>query len=669
MAIFVALIFQVLFVFFAMVVNIGLIVHDKINLQNAVDLGAYYAAQRQAEMFNEIAHINYQLRQDYKLLAWRSRVLGAIGRKSHPQRYQGPVQDIMWKDPEDPDPKNSEFPGICVMHNYWEESRSRSAVENLCKNRPNYSIPEIPAVKVVPLTLPFNNIIKAIVEGYREEYKGVCNAAGPLNWVFAAQLLYAFRESGAVRKGMARALAINSSDTLESGAFRDLEVQSVRAGVETTIRKNLTAANRDSLEPVTMINGLNYGPCAQNVNGYPYWLREISIDPVMIYLNMFESSGCKSQLMPLMYIPGTVGPDGKMVAGRFDVIKNFDPSGDLRTVATQEPNIGDLRHSSRGFEKNPWCMAYVGVKARTAPRKPFAPFGQPISLEARAFAQPFGGRIGPWDKGGWAPGGQFSSGLPTDALAVPRTIPGVGLDRNDNPLFVPNYSRFPGDTLGLRSSLAMASTRNVLFTSIANGQVLALGHYSHLPQIATQGDVLAWNQNLNSAPFERLAEASAITPDLFDATYYSIEPDYYGNYFARNTRMDRFIGIPEISDLGSRKLDPRLQAYGVRDQIKQAFGLQALDPDVYWAIRSPAHLLTGWNQQGAVDYSFPDEFGKCAMAPEQRDPATVGDCIAGGRVGYSVRFVHKDFLLFPKHQLGGSDQALGPILNPPPVDF
>ncbi|HEX4922761.1 MAG TPA: pilus assembly protein TadG-related protein, partial [Bdellovibrionales bacterium] len=40
MALFVALLFQILFVFFAMVVNVGLLVHDKINLQNSVDLGA-----------------------------------------------------------------------------------------------------------------------------------------------------------------------------------------------------------------------------------------------------------------------------------------------------------------------------------------------------------------------------------------------------------------------------------------------------------------------------------------------------------------------------------------------------------------------------------------------------------------------------------------------------
>ncbi|NJL25348.1 MAG: hypothetical protein HC902_09325 [Calothrix sp. SM1_5_4] len=68
-AIFVALMFNVLFVFFAMAINIALVVHDKINLQNSVDLAAYYAASKQAELLNAIAHENYAIRQSYKLLA------------------------------------------------------------------------------------------------------------------------------------------------------------------------------------------------------------------------------------------------------------------------------------------------------------------------------------------------------------------------------------------------------------------------------------------------------------------------------------------------------------------------------------------------------------------------------------------------------------------------
>ena len=75
LSIFVVLIFQALFILFAMSLNVALVVHDKINLQNSVDIAAYYGAMKQAEMMNAIAHINYQIRQSWKLLVWRYRVL------------------------------------------------------------------------------------------------------------------------------------------------------------------------------------------------------------------------------------------------------------------------------------------------------------------------------------------------------------------------------------------------------------------------------------------------------------------------------------------------------------------------------------------------------------------------------------------------------------------
>src|SRR5688500_17817747 len=78
-AIFVALIFQVVFVFFALMINVGLLIHHKINLQHSTDLAAYYGTMKQAEQFNAIAHINFQMRQAWKLLTWRYRVLGTFG--------------------------------------------------------------------------------------------------------------------------------------------------------------------------------------------------------------------------------------------------------------------------------------------------------------------------------------------------------------------------------------------------------------------------------------------------------------------------------------------------------------------------------------------------------------------------------------------------------------
>ena len=67
-AIFIALMFNVLFVFFAMAINVALVVHDKINLQNSADLAAYYAASKEAELFNVMAHENYAIRQSWKVL-------------------------------------------------------------------------------------------------------------------------------------------------------------------------------------------------------------------------------------------------------------------------------------------------------------------------------------------------------------------------------------------------------------------------------------------------------------------------------------------------------------------------------------------------------------------------------------------------------------------------
>lgn len=663
LAIFVALIFQVLFVFFAMVINIGLIIHDKINLQNAVDLGAYYAAQRQAEMLNEIAHINYQIRQDYKLLAWRTRVLGTMGRPGHPMDPTEAATEVPYND------FTATAPSMCIAHPMWLESQQVSATENLCMRRPGPEgqIPQIPPVKVLPFTLPITTQVSRLVDNLRESFKTRCKGAGPINWAFASQMLYAFRISGSIRKQMIRSLSLNLNSEIVPGGFFDQRIKSVLSGVQETIRTNFTQANRNGVVNIEVLNGLPRGPCGQIVNQFPFWLREISIDPVVAYMNFDDSGGnCTPQSTAMMNVPGSNG-----IPGDGNVINSIDPTGVLRLIATIEGPVGDPKHSSRGFEKNPWCMAYVGVKARTRPRKPFAPFGAPVTLEARAFAQPFGGRIGPWDKTGWPVNGQFSEGPPTDQLAVPRTLPGTGPDRTDM-IFLPNYSRFPGDTLGLKSRLAMAAAR----PSIGRGATpFTLNFYSHFTGLPGHRDTLAWDIRNNTEPPIRSAEIAVVSPDLFDATYYSVDADYYRNYFqlSDTAPLPRFQDVQPISDFGSRMDVPTMRSFTVKDQINQLAQKSPLLPAVFWVIRNPAHLLTGWSPRGAIDFGFPEEdFGRCRTTPAPlggKDPPTTGDCVNGGRVGYSVRLVHRDYLYFPEHALGGSNPAVGPILNPPPESF
>jgi len=70
MAILIALAFGLLFLLIAMVVNIGFLVATKINLQNATDLAAYAGAAQQARYLSEIGKWNYEMRRNYKAMAF-----------------------------------------------------------------------------------------------------------------------------------------------------------------------------------------------------------------------------------------------------------------------------------------------------------------------------------------------------------------------------------------------------------------------------------------------------------------------------------------------------------------------------------------------------------------------------------------------------------------------
>jgi hypothetical protein len=58
--------FILLFSLLAITLNIGIYIHDKINLQNSADLGAYAGASEQARLMQEIGYANYEIRQLYK---------------------------------------------------------------------------------------------------------------------------------------------------------------------------------------------------------------------------------------------------------------------------------------------------------------------------------------------------------------------------------------------------------------------------------------------------------------------------------------------------------------------------------------------------------------------------------------------------------------------------
>lgn len=665
MAIFLVLIFQVLFVLFAMVVNIGLVVHDKINLQNSTDLAAYYAAQRQAELLNQIAHINYQIRQAYKLMTFRLRVPGsaAIGipfsaLEKHPVFSPADVgqENTAFFDV----PPGRRPPAVCVGSTLWYEYAitEGSDTVSLCKDL--FGFATVPpggggGGPLGGLISSLNNLLAKV----QDEISLKCKQIGVHNYVLATRFLLAYKLEAIKRTAMIDKLTAELAKPGQE--MNDFRGQSVYTGVKKTLERNLTAPQKETLSVVLQNSLSNDIPsqCSDTNFVFP----KVEIFPVVNYVHMdFAGSFCDTSIKPSRDM-ANLPP-----AANFGLVPGSDNS-ELQQA------FGDTNPISMGVEKNPWCMPYMRVKASTSPRKIFAPFGAPVELKAEAVAKPFGGRIGPWYFKTWISGNPTSSGAErTDPLLPSRSMAGAPVGGPPE-LDIVNYSKYPGDQQGLNSKYALAVLHDTWVTLSGSNEaaltpMMAIDHYRHIgssPEFEADADSLV---KTNGSPYPadtmRKMEEAAIAPDLFDITYYSIEARYSDNY--ANSTLDNFqsslLQSPTdfYPDLGSQNRNP----YSVFNQMQTAQTVLPL-ASVFYMADDASQLLTGWTQNGAVNYEFPDStFGRCIQRTDDVNPAqpAPGGCPAGGRSGYSVKIVSKTYLKKVNADLGGPGQS-GPILNPP----
>ena len=190
--------------------------------------------------------------------------------------------------------------------------------------------------------------------------------------------------------------------------------------------------------------------------------------------------------------------------------------------------------------------------------------------------------------------------------------------------------------------------------------------YQHLPDYTVE-DALAKNPKnpSDNLYWLREFELAAISPDVFDITYYSIQPRFYESYLKKMPANTFSQSNPMPRDFGSSVQKPM----NVMDQLVRAKIIDNF-PKAYFTVTEWTHLLTSWAPNQTMNYAFPTErFGKCPIAPEANGVATDSNCIAGGRSGYSVKLVSRDYLLSSKFALGGDPNIKGAILNPPPEDF
>ena len=672
LSIFAILIFQTLFTLFGMSLNIALVVHDKINLQNSVDLAAYYGAMKQAEMMNAIAHINYQIRQSWKLLVWRYRVLGSMG-MTHTPSWKAPPQPnsdreyslpaYCGDDQINPIPEPGPY-FFCVGHKDWGgffinidtgRVEDQSGADNLCKcmqsSIPNLPVPQLSGT-MGRLEIVFDELAGKVQEINRQVEKR-CARYGLNSWLLGLFSLVHFHQDQSVRKRMIYQLA----QKLRDGT--DIDGNNIFDGVKKTFQKNLTYINnsqynsaQDGEDDGTQLEGHNplKGKTPKN------WLKDHPFFLTALYSKL-RPNGNASCNKTLDYIQNP--PDGLLP----EVKTEFEPFRSLiNTPLPEWPNCSPYCAPSMGLSKNPNQIIYYAVKAELNYTKQiFWPFVNPnaVTIKAMAIAKPFGGRIGPplEAEKSWQPPSYRSD------------IPLIDSYRIDK-LYTPNYSRYPGDRVGLRSEAVQAYWAKYL--QRADKTTKDVNSYIKLPPYNIDQDPLARTKtHITDGGLDAPArewELAAIAPDLFDIAYYTILPNYQEAYF--DSGKIRTLIAGEIrGDLGSYKktegghVQPPFPGgilysvgvpLGVRVESQYRNVWQDLQPRQrpWYKIQSANFLFTGWNPPkrkytSTTNYSNPEtsssNFIQCNKWWAEPYPIANG-CVIGGRTGYSVKLVSKKYV-------------------------
>ena len=666
LSIFAILIFQVLFVLFAMALNIALVVHDKINLQNSVDLAAYYGAMKQAEMMNTVAHVNYQIRQSWKLLTWRYRVLGSMAQTIFNPGSRSDTEHFLlpYKHPNSSRKGPSFF---CLGHPLWGgfEGSATPVTDMICKDMFS-TTRRIQVPRVVGTLGSFLGMLTGVRDmgnAINVQLNNQCNFYAYNSWLLGIMSFIHFRRDQAARKYMIHKLAkIMAGDTGHPHGT-DLNGNSIAVGVKKTFEKNLSFINKKTFErdiarginPLKQFNSLQRAEPTS-------WLMDQEFLTSGFYAH-FHGTGAGDCNRAIEYV------NHPPVAVRTPQVPTGSPSIQALNLINEIGNHGSWPcpdpnkcNPSAGLKKRREFIIFYSVKVELDYKNQiFLPFSQDIKLKAKAFAKPFGGRIGP-DK-------SADPLLPNFVSSPPGAMDLFQFDKQ----FGPNYSRYPGDPYGLRSKYVSYYWMNHVrgsATGHKNVKHYYPYNYPHSNDPLARGEIAP-----GTGVIARKWELAAVAPDLFDITYFTILPYYTYTHFPK---VQNLLGTGAFyirGDLGTYK-DGTGQFQG--KSILYQVGYDSSPSKNVWADlpsvprleipffykvkpRQLNLLLTGWNppvkkyQSGDNDYEAAlgkTNFAKCYKWGHQvldiRSPTTKGKiangCIYGGRTGYSVKMISEDFL-------------------------
>ncbi|MEA9356830.1 Tad domain-containing protein [Bacteriovorax sp. PP10] len=420
----------------AFIINIGLFVKAKINLQNAVDAAAFSGAAVQARQLTNIANVNWEMRNTYKEWMFKYYILGQMGlvkgnnNLSDSALGSNASVSFLLRTPSVAGTASSvgfdkyNVPSICVHNN---------SSTDICPIYALPGIPRFPAIGVAGIT----EIHEAFVNKLVEEKGENCSARTQINFLAALSWAYS---SGLKELPGAPLIATNRTgawpEALELAMrMRNLEMIVNRPPVAELNRTNIgTFANvgaeiglnerpvKAFMSAFRNIGGGKYKDklndnSASSGNGVdelaatfkltelapqPYQAAEQSVSGFLIpssftYPGEASFTALTKHYLDLQAVPVNFAT----MFTTFATTRNeFEPSVDSEASCFVSKSAMPVPGYLMGFVKNPTVLTYYAVKGEAEFTGLFFPRlteGQAGSfkLTAYAAAKPFGGRIGP----------------------------------------------------------------------------------------------------------------------------------------------------------------------------------------------------------------------------------------------------------------------------------
>ncbi len=376
--------------FFVFVLNTGMLVNAKINLQNAADLAAYAGAATQARQLNQIGYLNYEMRRQYKKFLFRYYVMGGQAMDSHPQNPGAPDQPRRWQllPGATAGPNNPDFrvPFVCIMF---------SGADNYCRQ------PVLNAVSGLKMPVATDAIMSALFEQLKtleQVRKNNCASIADLNlktlllWLYNAEpelnslvdpskvRLQTEREAFERMRGVALGVGLVPREILLLQRIKTL-ASYVNARSEQGL--NLEGAGRlnaaqDVVKNERAIQA--FFSAYYTLGNHTFSNGSLTLDELL------PNEGDQARLINLEEIQTSF----QAYASTYDGDQNNlnDTSCRLKLTPVFVDRI------PIGVAKDPKILTYYAIRLKARARVLFSPFGD-VELKAYAAAQPFGSRVGP----------------------------------------------------------------------------------------------------------------------------------------------------------------------------------------------------------------------------------------------------------------------------------